>query len=178
MTDETKGPIADREFNPGAFQPGHEGGPGRPYTPPTEEQTRTAKHACRLGATDQDLAAILGVSTPTVKKWMVMDEAFSFACKVGGDMADARVERALFQRAVGGSKKGWREAATKDGDVVTLEWEEDLPPDTAAASRWLEARNRKDWGLKATLTHEGDIEVRDSRSALEKLVGRHRERQG
>lgn len=91
-------------------------------------------------------------------------------------MADARVERGLFQRSIGGSKKSTREAVTKDGDIVTLETVEEVLPDTAAASRWLESRKRKDWGLKSIVQHEGELEVRDSRSALAKLVGRHKER--
>lgn len=173
LTDEKKDPNRDH-----LFQPGHAGGPGRPPLVPTPEQCRQAKTACQLGATDLELSAILGVSVPTIKRWQVTDETFAFACKVGGDMADARVERALFSRAIGGTKKGVREALTKAGEIVALEWEEDMPADPHAASRWLEVRQRKDWGLKATLTHEGDIEVRDSRSALEKLVGRHRDRQG
>ena len=87
-------------------------------------------------------------------------------------MADARVERGLYQRAVGGTRKGFREQVTKDGDIVELNWEEELPPDTAAASRWLESRKRKDWGVKSVIQHEGDLEVRDSRSALAMLVAR------
>jgi hypothetical protein len=172
MTDEAKGPSHEREVRQGMFVPGGNGGPGRPYTPPTPEQCRLAKHVCRLGATDQDIAAALDVSSATIKKWQVMDEDFSFACKVGGDMADARIERALFQRAAGGTRTGWREQVTKSGEIVTLSFEEELPPDTAAASRWLESRKRKDWGVKSVIHHEGDLEVRDSRSALAMLVAR------
>lgn len=175
MTDEAKGPIEDREVREprdGLFTPGGPGGPGRPAVPPTPEQCHQAKMACQLGATDLELASILGVSVPTIKKWQVTNEQFSFACRVGGDMADARVERALFQRAIGGTRKGTREATTKDGDVVELEWSEEVLPDVAASSRWLEARKRKDWGVKSVHTHEGEIEVRNSRATLASVVAR------
>lgn len=92
-------------------------------------------------------------------------------------MADARVERGLYQRAVGGTKWSKREAITKDGDVVTLESTEEVLPDTAAASRWLESRKRKDWGLKSIVEHQGELEVRNSRATLASLVSRHMSRQ-
>lgn len=154
------------------FQPGQEGGPGRPPLVPSAEDIRLAKHVCRLGATDQELAGALGQSVETVKKWMITDEAFSLACKVGGDLADARVERGLYSRAVGTTRKGVREQVTKDGDVIDLHWSEEVLPDVAAASRWLEARKRKDWGIKSVVDVQGDLEVRDSRSALGAAVAR------
>lgn len=158
------------------FQPGCPGGPGEPPSVPTAEQCTLAKKVCRLGATDLELASILGRDVATIKRWMVTDEAFSHACKVGGDMADARVERGLYQRAVGGTKWSKREAITKDGDVVTLESTEEVLPDTAAASRWLESRKRKDWGLKSIVEHQGELEVRNSRATLASLVSRHMSR--
>lgn len=167
MTDTT-----ERELPGYMFQPGNPGGPGRPATPPTAEEIRLAKHVCRLGATDQELAAALGKDQSTIKMWMITDEAFSHACKVGGDLADARVERGLYSRAVGSVRKGTREQATKDGDIVELQWTEEVLPDVAAASRWLEARKRKDWGIKSVVEHQGDLEVRNSRSTLGQLVAR------
>lgn len=154
------------------FQPGNPGGPGEPPSVPTPDDIRQAKHVCRLGATDQELATILGRDVATVKRWMITDEAFSHACKVGGDLADARVERGLYSRAVGTTRKGVREQVTKDGDVIDLHWSEEVLPDVAAASRWLEARKRKDWGVKSVVDVQGDLEVRDSRSALGAAVAR------
>lgn len=174
MTDEPK--DEDRLLGE-LFTRGGPGGPGMPASVPTEEQCRIAKKVCRLGATDLELASILDRDVATIKRWMVTDEAFSHACKVGGDMADARVERGLYQRAVGGVRKGWREQATKDGDVVMLNFEEEVLPDTAAASRWLESRKRKDWGVKSVNTDDGEHEQRDSRSLLGQLIGRHKSRQ-
>ena len=169
MTDEAK-PVERPSYQ---FQPGWAGGPGEPPSEPTENEIRLAKHVCRLGATDQELAAALNRDVATVKRWMITYEAFSHACKVGGDLADARVERGLYQRAVGGIKKGMREQVTKSGEIVELEYWEDLPADTAAASRWLEARKRKDWGVKSVVEHQGELEVRNSRATLGSLVARH-----
>lgn len=165
------------EDKPYQFQPGCPGGPGEPPSEPTPEEIRLAKHVCRLGATDQELAATLGRDVATVKRWMVTFEAFSHACKVGGDLADARVERGLYSRAVGSVRSGTREQVTKDGDVVELHWTEEVLPDTAAASRWLESRKRKDWGLKSIVEHQGELEVRNSRATLASLVSRHMARQ-
>lgn len=164
------------EDKPQLFQTGGPGGPGRPASLPTPEQCRIAKHSCRLGATDQELAAILDVDVSVIKRWQVTDEQFSHACKVGGDMADARVERGLYIRAVGATKKSTREAVTKDGDIVELVSIEEVMPDTAAASRWLESRKRKDWGLKSIVEHQGELEVRNGRATLASLVSRHMSR--
>lgn len=62
---------------------------------------------------------------------------------------------------------------TKDGAIVELNWTEEVLPDTAAASRWLEARKRKDWGVKSVVEHQGELEVRNSRATLGSLVARH-----
>lgn len=176
MTDEPKGPASDREIirepRGGLFARGGPGGPGQPPSVPTPEQCILAKKVCRLGATDQELASVLTISVETLKRWMVTDEEFSLACRVGGDMADARVERGLYNRAVGTTRRGWREQVTKDGDIVQLDFEEEVLPDTAAASRWLEARKRKDWGVKSVHQHEGEIEVRNSRATLASVVAR------
>jgi hypothetical protein len=172
MTDEAKGPIEEREFRDGMFVPGGKGGPGRPPLVPTEDDIRVAKNVARLGGTDLEIAVALGRDISVIKRWMVTHENFSLACKVGGDMADNRVERSLYQRAVGGTRAGYREAVTKDGDIVKLEWEEEVLGDVAAASRWLEARQRKDWGVKSVIQHEGELEVRNSRATLASVVAR------
>lgn len=176
MTDEAKGPASDRELirepRGGLFARGGPGGPGQPPSVPTPEQCRIAKKVCRLGATDQELASVLEISVETLKRWMVTDEEFSLACRVGGDMADARVERGLYNRAVGLKRTIKKEALSKDGEIVELITIEELAPDVAASSRWLEARKRKDWGVKSVHTHEGEIEVRNSRATLASVVAR------
>lgn len=164
----------DRERPAYEFQPGQPGGPGRPpVAPPTEAQCRLAKKACQLGATDQELASILEVTTHVLRRWQVTDEAFSHACRIGGDLCDARVERALYSRAVGFTRKITREQVTKDGDIVDLLTVEEVAPDTAAASRWLDARKRKDWGIKSVVEHDGELRVTDGRRALSELAARH-----
>lgn len=164
----------DRERPPYEFQPGCEGGPGRPpVAPPTPEQCRLAKKSAQLGATQQEMASMLGVTMHVFKRWLITDEAFSHACRIGGDLADARVEHALFSRAVGFTRKTTREAVTKDGDIVDLLTVEEVAPDTAAASRWLDARKRADWGLKSVIEHDGELRVTDGRRALSELAKRH-----
>ena len=66
-----------------------------------DEYIRIAEHACRLGATDHELAGMLGVSLRTVQNWRANKPKFAAALVVGKEVADNRVERGLFQRAVG-----------------------------------------------------------------------------
>ena len=77
---------------------------GRKRGQPTAYKPEFAKQAaklCELGATDQELAAFFKVSLSTIYLWRNTHAEFSEAVIAGKDKADARVERALFGRAVG-----------------------------------------------------------------------------
>jgi hypothetical protein len=56
---------------------------------------------CRLGATDEELAEHFEVCVRTIYRWRNAHEAFADAVIAGKEHADARVERALYSRAVG-----------------------------------------------------------------------------
>jgi hypothetical protein len=74
---------------------------GRPPTYKPSLFPKQAKKLCELGAIDADLADAFAVSTRTIWRWMVQHKDFCQAVKVGKKAADDRVERALYQRAVG-----------------------------------------------------------------------------
>jgi hypothetical protein len=60
-----------------------------------------ARRMAYLGATDQDLAIAFGVSIMTIIRWRAQHEAFRDAIGVGKGEANKRVERSLYQKAVG-----------------------------------------------------------------------------
>lgn len=116
---------------------------GRPtsYRPEYVEQ---AKKLCQLGATDAEMAAFFEVAVSTFYKWKAEISEFSEAIKSAKEIADERVERSLYHRAVGytfDSEKVFQ----FQGQIVRTPVKEHVPPDTTAAIFWLKNRRSKDW---------------------------------
>jgi hypothetical protein len=111
------------------------------YRPEFAEQ---AKHLCKLGATDAELASAFGVRVSTVALWKVQHKEFSDALRVTKAAADKRVEQSLFRRAVG-FECDETDIRVVGGKVVQTTVRKVYPPDTTACIFWLKNRNRKDW---------------------------------
>ena len=79
---------------------------------------------------------------------------FSEAVIAGKDKADARVERALFGRAVGYTHESEKVFMNK-GKIVRAKVTEHVPADTGAALNWLKNRKPDAWREKSEveLTH-------------------------
>ena len=116
---------------------------GRPsaYRP---EYAAQARGYCELGATDADLAEAFNVSTRTIANWYSRYPEFVDAVKVGKDMADDRVERSLYQKAI-----GYEYDAVKifnaNGSPMVVPYREKVAPDTTAAIFWLKNRRKERW---------------------------------
>jgi len=100
--------------------------PGRPtkYETVTTITPSQFKAACELGATEEQLSAIFGVSCKTINNWQVRYPEFLQALKEGREKADGVVIASLFKRACGFS--------SDDG--------KHYPPDTTACIFWLKNR--------------------------------------
>ena len=138
---------------------------GRPssYKP---EYVEKAKKLCELGATDEDLADFFEVSIRTIANWKAEHEEFLQALKGGKDTADDRVERSLYQRAIGYTHDAVKIFPPKgEGSAVIVPYREHVAPDTTAAIFWLKNRRRAEWRDK--VDHEltgkdgGPIETAD-----------------
>ena len=113
-----------------------------------------AREMCRLGATDEELAEHFEVCVRTIYRWRNTHEAFAEAVVVGKEHADARVERALYSRAVGCSverTKVFKHAG--DPDPVYATSRHHLPPDPMAALAWLRVRQPKKWQIREEETY-------------------------
>jgi hypothetical protein len=113
---------------------------GRPttYRPEYAEQ---ARKLCRNGATDREIADILGVCVRTFYRWRAEYDAFAEALKVGKEFADDRVERALYERACGyeyGDVKIFHPSGAKEPVIVPIIVH--VPADVGAAKQWLATR--------------------------------------
>lgn len=122
-----------------------------------DEYLRIAEHACRLGATDIELADMLGVSARTVYHWRSSKPEFAAALSAGKEEADNRVERSLYERAVGYTYDAVHFSNFK-GEVTKTQYREHIPPDTTAMIFWLKNRRPEAWRDKSEVHHKHSAE--------------------
>lgn len=132
---------------------------GRPPTYKAEFASQAQK-LCRLGATDLELADFFGVDVRTIYRWKHTHEAFCQAVTCGKEAADARVERALYNRAVGYSHDAVKIFMPAGADKpVYAPYVEHVPPDPSAAFNWLKNRKPDEWRDKQEVAHTGGINL-------------------
>jgi len=117
---------------------------GRP-SPYKPDFARIAERLCRNGATDIEVADVLGISVRTFYRWCLLHDEFTAAVRVGKDAADDRVERALYQRAVGYDYVAEKIVTPKGGGPVAVPYMVHIPADVRAALHWLAIRRPKPW---------------------------------
>lgn len=130
----------------------NEGGRPSLYDPAFDAQ---AEKLCKLGATDMELAEFFNVDVRTVYRWKHDHDGFCQSLKAGKDAWDDRVERSLYQRAVGytfDSEKIFHH----QGVITRASCKEHVPPDTGAAMSWLKNRRGDVWREKT----EVDVNVK------------------
>jgi len=128
--------------------------PGRParYNPKFHPQA--AKALCARGATIAEIAKAFGVCIATIWNWKVTYPEFTESCRLGLEAATERVERSMFERAVGYTfdsvKIVMPAGATKP---VYAPYLEHVPPDPRAAEFWLTNRAADRWKHKQNVEH-------------------------
>lgn len=120
-----------------------------------DEYLKIVQHACRLGATDREVAEMLSVSERTLNYWKQDRPELLEAMKIGKDAADEHVVKSLYHRARGYSHEAVKILMTKDGDVYREEYVEHYPPDTTACIFWLKNRQPQLWRDKQEVEHTG-----------------------
>lgn len=130
---------------------------GRPssYKP---EYAKQAARLCALGATDYELADFFEVDTRTIYRWKNVHDEFCQALIAGKEKADERVERALYNRAVGYSYES-EKVFQFQGQIVRADTVEHIPPDPSAAKLWLVNRRPDSWRDKQEVEHSGEMAV-------------------
>lgn len=125
-----------------------------------DEYVRIAEHAALLGATDQEIADMLGVSVRTIYNWRSAHPEFAEALKAGKDVADDRVERSLYQKAIGYEQEEVKIFMPANApEPVYAPYRAKIAPDTTAAIFWLKNRRKADWRDKTEheVTLPGDL---------------------
>lgn len=110
-----------------------------------EEFVSEVLQMAERGATDVEIADALDVSVRTLYRWKAEHEDFRQALKVAKDVADERVERSLYQRALGFEHDAVKIFCSKDGDVTQVPYREIVAPDTTACIFWLKNRKSQEW---------------------------------
>lgn len=131
---------------------------GRP-TKYQEAYVEQARKLCQLGATDQEIADFFEVEVRTIYRWKAEHDQFCQALKAGKEVADERVERSLFQKAIGYEQEEVKifMPAGAEGPVYAP-YRAKLAPDTTAAIFWLKNRRPDLWRDK-TESHNVNIEM-------------------
>jgi len=112
------------------------------YTP---EAAKVAEVVCEeFKASNAQIAKVLDVSPTTVAEWERKKPDFALALSRGREKQNRRVEKALYERAI-----GYRHPAKKimqwQGETIEVEYVEHYPPDVNAIQFWLKNRDPQNW---------------------------------
>jgi hypothetical protein len=128
---------------------------------PTKYDPKYAGQAAKLvelGATDIELADFFKVDTATIYRWRNTHTEFCEAVIAGKSLADDRVERSLYNRAVGYTFES-EKVFQHQGEIIRAPTREHVPPDPGAALNWLKNRKPDAWRDKQEVEHKGGITV-------------------
>lgn len=143
-------------------------GRGRPSSYDPKRVLPVVRAMAKLGATDVEVAAALGVSLGTVELWARTHPDFLRALKPPKRVADDRVERSLYSRATGYSydseelipydhievkkdEHGKETIIVKEKRVLRAPIVKHVPPSDTACIFWLKNRRKDRWrDFKAT----------------------------
>ncbi len=111
-----------------------------------KEFVAQAKKLAKMGATDMEVADFFEVDVRTIYRWKNSFPAFCQALKAGKHQADARVERSLYQRAVGYEQDSVKIFMPAQAAApVYAPFREVIPPETTACIFWLKNRQPEQW---------------------------------
>jgi hypothetical protein len=114
----------------------------------------SAKKLASIGLTDAEIAEYFEVNKATLTRWLVEYPDFCATLKEAKQIADKRVVRRLFERALGYTSKETKrvEIEGKPARIITITKE--YPPDTTACIFWLKNRDPESWRDKIDVEHK------------------------
>lgn len=108
------------------------------------EFANRAAVACQVGLTDYEVAVLFGVAVVTIVRWRHQHQEFAEAMQSGKSLADDRVERSLYHRAIGYTFEA-EEVFQYQGKIIRTKVIKHVPPDVTATIFWLKNRRREQW---------------------------------
>lgn len=110
----------------------------------------------RDGLTEEQIAKNIGVSVKTLYNWKEKELPILQAIKKGKEVVDFEVENALLKKALGYTETLNKQRVTKDGNIVDIEEDVHIAPDSTALIFWLKNRQPKKWRDKVELTSDDE----------------------
>lgn len=118
------------------------------------EYAEQARKLCLLGATDQEIADFFEVEVRTIHRWKATYKGFCHSLKAGKEQADDRVERSLYQKAIGYEQDDVKIFMPGGAEApVYAPYRAKIAPDTTAAIFWLKNRRPELWRDKRDIDH-------------------------
>lgn len=142
----------------------------------------------RDGLTDEQIAKNLGIAYSTLREYKDKYSALSAALKRGKEVVDTEVENALLKKALGSKETLKKPVKLKQviysdagkklkefEEIVMVEEEVLIIPDTTAQIFWLKNRKPDVWRDKTAVEHSGEIKGNNpfaglSTEELKKLI--------
>ena len=116
----------------------------------TEDGLLRIQGWARDGLTDSDMSTLMGISRKTLHVWKLKYPEIAEALRDGKDVADRRIENALYKRALGFEYDEVKTTTRvvngkimKDADIVKTH--KVVPGDVTAQIIWLKNRKPAEW---------------------------------
>lgn len=124
------------------------------------------------GATDEEMAQSFGITRRTFARWKTQHTSLAEAIEKGKARADAKVERALYKRALGYDYEEEEKVVEmdKNGNVKPVKIrtvKHHVPPDVGAMCFWLKNRAPDEWADRP----HGTMEIEDTDATDEEIYG-------
>lgn len=111
----------------------------------TEEGLLKVEGWARDGLTDKQIAQKIGITPNTFYQWVNRFTDFKYTLKKSKEVADRKVENALFKRALGYEYEEETKMISEGGKKSIKVIKKHVPPDTTAIIFWLKNRKREQW---------------------------------
>lgn len=121
--------------------------PGAKCGQPTKfskEMQERASIAYKFGATDVQVAEVLGIDEKTLHNWKAKHTKYFQSVTEAKHFADSKVERSLYERANGYSHPEDKIFCT-NGEVTVVPTRKHYPPDATSCIFWLKNRKPDEW---------------------------------
>ena len=146
--------------------------PGRPPVYDPDYHPEAALDLSLLGKTHEEIAKLFRVAESTIYEWKAAHPEFSEALDAGGTMADAKVARSYYSRAVGYTFDKAHAFVDRNGEEHIITVREKLHPDPGAALNWLKNRQPELWREKQQIEHSAAEGSAGGACAIITLSGR------
>ncbi len=132
---------------------------------PSKKKTISLKQVLKLaevGLVEDQIAAILGISPDTLNEYkkptgLYYWPAFSEALKRGKAKSDSRVEKSLYNRAIGYEHTEDKIFCSATGKVTRVRTIKQYPPDPTSCIFWLKNRRKDLWRDKQDIEVSGEV---------------------